>query len=423
MIFWGRGQSRSRGQALAGKRGYRRSAPRSLLVASALLAGCGPHHVDIIVRAEAGDPCAALSASECAADTQDGCSLQPNPAGCHSSDPGCGAGSCTSGDPFVRRSGEALFLHGEPFSFVGTVSWGLAWNDNGCEISGYASQAEALGPSFDELATMQVSVLRVWAFQSYAGASGSDYSHFDRLVDAARTAGVRLLPVLENMHADCTSGGARDDAWFTSGYKNPYGNYALSYRDYVAGLVAHFRDEPTILGWELMHEASAQQFSALDAFIDDMTSLVRRTDPNHLLAVGLNDGDAPATSTDGAPSNYFKLQNRSTIDLVDVQDFNAPDEPLPTQNALCRSIAHTLGKVAFVGAAGVKTTDSSAAALKIRATQIENKLNAARAAGFRGFLAYDYAPRWTNPLYEFDARPEEPLAGAEGVLARHAASY
>ncbi|MEO7038139.1 MAG: hypothetical protein ABI548_29490 [Polyangiaceae bacterium] len=31
------------------------------------------------------------------------------------------------------------------------------------------------------------------------------------------------------------------------------------------------------------------------------------------------------------------------VDLVEVQDFNAPDEPLPTQVARGRTITHALG--------------------------------------------------------------------------------
>jgi mannan endo-1,4-beta-mannosidase len=408
MILGGRGQSRARGQAL---------------VAALFVAGCGSRHVDIITRQGAPDPCAALSAEQCGADTQDGCSLQPNPTGCTSSNATCGVGRCSSEDPFVRRSGEGLFLHGAPFSFVGSVSWGIAWDDNGCRISAYASQQDALGPTFDELAAMNTSVLRVWAFQSYAGASGTDFSHFDRLVGAARAAGVRLIPVLENMHPDCSSGDARDDTWFASGYKSRYGNYALSYRDYVAALVAHFRDEPTIMGWELMHEAGGDQFAALDAFISDMTSLVRAVDTNHLIAIGLNNGDTPATSSDGDPSNYFKLQDRAQIDLVDVHDFNAPGDPLPAQAALCRSITHALRKAAFIGASAVKLSDPSSASLDARAGQIQNKLDAALAADFRGFLVYDYVPKWQNAGYDFDSRTGEPLAGPSGVLARRAPKY
>lgn len=395
----------------------------TLIIGATLFSGCGSRYVDIIARDNGQDPCAALGADQCAADTQDGCSLQPNPTGCTSSDPSCGAGTCTSGDPFVRRNGEALFLNGAPFSFIGTVSWGLAWDENGCKASGaYGAQDAALSHAFDELAAMHLSVLRVWAFQSYAGASGQDFSNLDRLVAAARKAGVRLIPVLENMQGDCSSGSV-DDTWFASGYKSPYGSYTLSYRDYVAGLVAHFQSEPTIMAWELMHEAGGQQFAALDAFTEDMTTLVHATDANHLIALGLNDGDTPATSSEGNPSNYYKLQKRDEIDLVDVQDFSSPDEPLPTQVAQCRALTRALGKVAFVGAAAIKVSDASPASLSTRAKQFDAKLQSAKAADFRGYLVYDYVPKWQSAGYDFDARAEDPLAGPRGVLAQHASDF
>jgi mannan endo-1,4-beta-mannosidase len=384
------------------------------------VAGCDGRYIDIIGRAD--DPCASLSATECAADTEDGCAFQPNPTGCLPTDDACGAGVCASGDPFVRRSGEALFLHGAPFTFVGTVSWGIAWADNGCQIASYSSQQAALPPTFDELAAMHTSVLRFWAFQAYAGTSGSDFSHFDRLVTAARAAGVRLIPVLENMHIDCSSGDTLDDTWFASGYKSPYGSYTLSYRDYVAGLVAHFRDEPTIMAWELMHEASGSDFSAFDGFTDDMSTLVRNADPNHLIALGLDNGTSDATSNSGDKSNYFGLQNRPELDLIDVHDFDVVDA-LPTQLARCQAIAHTLGKPIFAGATGLQLADSTAASLQLRAGQLENKLEAAFQANFRGFLVYDYVPGWIKPYYDFDTRAGEPLSGPGGVLDQHAPKY
>lgn len=386
-------------------------------------AGCDPHYIDVIDHEDANDPCAALAADACAANTQDGCAFQPSPTGCSSTDPGCGAGVCASGDPFVRRSGEALFLHGAPFTFVGTVSWGIAWADDGCQVSKYSSQQAALQPMFDEFAAMHLSALRVWAFQAYAGEDGRDFSHFDRLVDAARAAGVRLIFVLENMHVDCSSGSAPDDKWFAGGYESPYGSYALSYRDYVAGLVAHFRDEPTIMAWQLMHEAGGKDFTALDGFAADMTSSIRNVDPNHLIALGLDNGTSPATSADGDTSNYFRLQNHPAVDLLDAHDFVASDVFSP-QLARCREIAHALGRPIFAGAsAALLASDATPASFELRAMQISDKLQAAFAANFRGFLVYDYVPGWTRPYYDFDSRPGEPLAGPGGVIDQHAPKY
>jgi hypothetical protein len=303
---------------------------------------------------------------------------------------------------------------------VGAVSWAVAGTSGGCWTSNYPTPEAVLQRTFDDLADMRAWVLRLWAFQSYAGASGTDYTSFERVVTYARRAGVRLILVLENMWGDCTQGGQRDDAWFASGYQSAYGNYALSYRDYVRGLVDHFRSEPTILGWELVHEAQGSDFAALDGFAQDMSALVRATDPNHLISFGTDNGDSGATSRAGAPSNYQRLHACPQIDWLDVHDFTGPEVALIASMSEVKAIANALAKPVFGGATGIPLTDNSAAAFASRGATLTAKLEAAFARGFVGFLVYDYFPGWTTPGYAFDARAEEPIAGPQGILARHA---
>ncbi len=100
------------------------------LLALALLA-CGTKYVDPIQRlpAASADACGEwLTESDCLADAAHGCSFQPNALGCKTDDPKCAAGSCRAGDPFVRsRPDQGLWLLDQPYRFVGTVSWGIAW--------------------------------------------------------------------------------------------------------------------------------------------------------------------------------------------------------------------------------------------------------------------------------------------------------
>jgi mannan endo-1,4-beta-mannosidase len=392
------------------------------------IAACGTEYADPIVGAadaaysSSADPCRVWKTqADCQADTAHGCSFQPNLVGCHAGDPACPAGSCGGGDPFVRRTAETLWLHGAPYSFVGTVSWSVAGADgSGCWTTSYSTPDAALARTFDDLSDMRVSVLRLWAFQSYAGPGGADYANFERVVAYARRAGVRLILVLENMWRDCTQGGQRDDAWFSSGYRSPYGTYALGYRDYVNGVVAHFRNEPTLLGWELVHEAQGSDFAALDGFAQDMSALVRAADPNHLISLGTDNGDSAATSRAGNPSNYQRLHAHPEIDWLDLQDFDAPDIDFPASTSEQQAVANALAKPIFNGAAGLRLGENSAAALTSRGAAITAKLEAAFARGFVGFLVYDYYPSWSDPSYDFDSRAGEPLAGAQGILARHA---
>lgn len=387
------------------------------------LASCGTQYSDPIREepGEARDPCAAWqTAAECQADALNGCSYQPNPVGCHPDEPRCAPGACRGGDPFVRRVGQRLILDGDPYTFTGTASWGIAWAEDGCTVGTLPSQRAALDRTFGDLVDLRMNVLKVWAFQSYAGASGTDYSSFDRIVAAARRAGVRLIFVLESQHPDCTRGSERDDAWYASGYQQPYAGYTLSLPDYVRGLVEHYRNEPTLLAWEIMHEARADDFSVLDGFARHLSSLIRESDPNHLIALGTDNGDSPGTSRAGSPSNYERLHAHSGIDLLDPHDFYVEDIPLPPSFVELGPIAQRLDKPLFAGATAVDLTATTPEAFATRAALVEAKLVAAFDAGFVGFVYYDYFPDWSGPSRAFDGRPEDPLAGPDGVFVRHA---
>jgi hypothetical protein len=393
------------------------------LVALAFLA-CGPEYVDPIQRlpAPSADACGEwLTASECVADAAHGCSFQPNALGCKTTDPKCTPGSCRAGDPFVRaRSAQGLWLLGRPYRFVGTVSWGIAWGSD-CQVNTLPDQKTALARVFDDLVDSKLTVLKVWAFQSYAGTTGRDYASLERVVAAARRAGVRLIFVLENHYEqDCTSGPPRNDSWYASGYASPYGAYALSLVDYARGLASHFRDEPTILAWEIMHEAHTADFDAMSAFTEAMSSELRENDPNHLIILGTDNGDSPATDRSQVPSNYEQLHAHPAVDMLDAHDFAAPGTPLTDSLQDLATIAVSLGKPIFAGATAVELADTSAPSFGERAARVESKLHAAFDAGYVGFLVYDYIPDWRDVTWSFDTRLEDPLAGPNGVLARNA---
>ena len=393
---------------------------RSLtLLVACLLLGCTTQYADPVLSAS--DTCAVWrTESDCAADTAHGCSVQPNDVGCRLNDPTCVPWQCGGTDPFVRRVGENLLLRDQPFRFVGADAWGVGWADGGCQYSGFANQQSALDRTFGDLSDMRVQVLRAWAFQSFAGASGTDYSSLDRVVQYARAAGVRLIFVLENMNTDCSEG-TRDDSWFEGGYAQPYGGYALSLPDYARGLIAHFRDEPTVLAWEIMHEAGGKDAAAMLAFFSQMSELVRSEDANHLIILGTNNGDTPATTNVGSPPAYSQLQGLDTVDLIDVQDFSSPDDPVSASEQTDLGLSQALHKPCFIGASAISLDDTSASALSARATRFSSKIDGALDAGFAGFLVYAYTPNWQSPGLDFDGRQADPLAGPEGILAGFAA--
>lgn len=412
---------------------------RQLLVLSLVLTSCGTQYPDPVRAADAGasgmgdtagasamggsggmvDPCASWhTEDECNRDTVHHCSLQPNDVGCVLNDAGCAPGICSGANPFVRRVGASLLLKGQPFRFVGTNAWGVAWADAGCRYGGFPDQDAALTKAFSELTEMHVQVLRVWAFQAFAGPNGNDYSALERVVQYARSAGIRLIFVLENMSTDCSKG-RRDDSWFQTGYAAPYGGYALSFPAYVDGLVVHFSNEPTVFAWELMHEAGGNDASAMLAFSKQMSGLVHSKDMNHLIVLGTNNGDTRATSTDGNPSPYATLQGLDSVDLIDSQDFSSPDAAVTVSEQTDLNVATSLQKPCFIGASAISLGDTSAAAFSARANRMSAKIQGALDAGFAGFLVYAYTPGWQTPGLDFDGRSADPLSG---VVAKFATS-
>ena len=409
-----------------------RALPITAALLACTLAGCATQYADP-VRAAGGaggagggagsgtDPCSHWGTeTECVKDTANDCSVQPNEVGCLLDDASCVAWTCASGDPFVSRSGPDLFLKARPFRFVGANAWGVAGRNGNCQYSGFPSQQEALPQVFGALAEMRVQVLRVWAFQSFCGASGTDYSALDLVVRYARSAGVRLIFVLENMHDDCSQG-KRDDSWFQAGYREPYGNYALSFPDYTRGVVTHLRDEPTVLAWEIMHEAGGNDPAAMLDFATKMTALVRSNDMNHLIILGTDNGSSPATQIDGSPAPFTTLQALDTVDLVDTHDFSAENSAMPAAEQASCAVAQSLNKPCFVGASAVRLIDASAPSFSVRASQVSSKAQAALDAGFAGYLVYAFTPGWQTVGFDFDARANEPLAGPGGTLATFAA--
>jgi hypothetical protein len=398
---------------------------RAAIAAMAWLpVGCGTDFRDPIL-VDTADPCAAWTdEASCRGDLSNQCAFEPNDVGCTSSDRNCSAGICRSGVPFVRRSFDSLFLHDAPYRFLGAVSWSLAGSGSGCRIREPNTFEVGVAKAFDELTLMRATVLKVWAFQSYAGVSGEDFSAFDRVISEARRAGVRLIFVLENYWDDCTEGGQKTDAWFASGYRSPYGNYSLSYFDYVTKVVSRYAHEPTVLAWEIMHEARGTDFAAMRQFVASTVTQIRELDGNHLVIVGLDGGYSEATSREGANSNYQLLNDYG--DLVDIHDFAQPDSPVIPGLVEQAGVARAIETPWFLGAVAVDLVGTAESEYRQRAARVEDKIvhsfEETAALGISdgvGFLAYDYELGWTTPNAAFDGRAVEPLAGVDGVLARH----
>jgi hypothetical protein len=312
---------------------------------------------------------------------------------------------------FVERSGNKLTLDGSAYRFTGLNVYN-ANSRNNC------------GPSIDLGAALDAwgggkEVVRAWFFQSLATSNGArDWSAFDQTLATARAHGYRVIVTLANQWADCDQGyGYKTDAWYRSGYKGVDPSGTVSYRDFVAEIVARYKDDPTILMWQLMNEAEdrtsqngscpTDAATVLKSWATDVSGLVKSIDPNHLVSLGtLGGGTCGASFT-----QYQSIHDIPTIDVCEVHDYGHPDSPMPGDqwNGMQAEInfCNNLNKPLFVGEMAIATEES----LQARAGLFRAKLTAQFGAGVVGEVAWLWSP---HDSIGYDIGPGDPALDVLG---------
>jgi mannan endo-1,4-beta-mannosidase len=335
---------------------------------------------------------------------------------------GVGAQSAT----FVTRDGTQLLLDGEPYRFSGINIYN-ANNLSGCWYT--LGSGPQLGESLDELGA-GAKVIRAWFFQALATNGGArDWSGIEHTLTQARARGIRIIATLGNQweHCDGPNGGAgsfKDEAWYTGGYAEPDPAGTTSYRDWVGEIVERYKDEPTILAWQLLNEAEVKPSQAatscsvgaaqiLKDFATDVSGLVKSIDPNHLVSLGtIGGGQCGAQDTE-----YEDVHDVATIDLCEYHDYGSPTVEIPGDqwNGLQRRLdqCNALGKPLFVGEMGVDPDDLPQNhqpwfPLYERAHALEKKLRGQFEAGVVGELLWAWNANGSTED-NFDIGPGDPI--------------
>lgn len=238
---------------------------------------------------------------------------------------------------FVDARGTSFTVNGAPFRFVGFNLYNAAaagqgfYSCTGPEGRYSVAQLDAAMAYMHDVAG--ATVLRFWAYQTFTRA-GTDWSGVDAVIRAARANGMRVLPVLEDGPGYCTTGPSgtakyayEGDTWFESGYTRPYGSAAIAYPEYVARVVAHYRDDPTILGWEMFNEATTSARvgggqSAVVPFARTIGALIHSIDPHHLVTVGTESDGWPGASG----SDFASVYGLQGINFAVAHDYQSPGQ-------------------------------------------------------------------------------------------------
>jgi len=376
--------------------------------------GCAPTSLDVLEPT-----CSEFTTeSACKDHLSLGCRFQPNPEGCRIDDPNCAPGICRSGDDaYVQPAVGGFSVGGKPFRFVGVSSWALL-QPVGC-ASKIDDSVDWARIAYDELVPAGVKVARVLAPQSTVGEKGTDYRLFDAALSGARRAGIRIQFVLGVHKGECNLGpeSEHDAAWYESGYRqNEPPIYALSYREFAANTATRYKDDPTVLGYTLLHGFGAAydiDSTILTNFASDMGQLLHGIAGKQLLSLGYTWHGNAAEDL----AKYHALQSLPVVDFIDVDDYIFNPTPVPPLDPGLVAELKQIGKPAVIGEGafvlhGLHMDDFNARANMARARMEEWKRGR-----FAGALFWAYDPGWKEQSEEFDARQEDPMLQAGGVIA------
>jgi hypothetical protein len=221
---------------------------------------------------------------------------------------------------------------------------------------------------------------------------------------------VWLVLTLDHARGECTKppGVMRNEAWYAGGFRSPDGDYVRSYRDYVELLARRYRDEPTVLGYTLLHSLGGAEAQTLSAFVTDVGQLLHGVAPNQLVSLDLYGEPTPS---------YVELQQLPVVDFVDIDDYDFAEPEEPLRPELFEALS-PIDKPLVVGEGAFLVDTATPEALERRASRARGRMAQWKSAGLSGALLWAYQPGWAGVSEEFDARAEDPLLRPNGVVAQ-----
>nr|CAB3473801.1 unnamed protein product [Digitaria exilis] len=234
-------------------------------------------------------------------------------------------GAEAGGDGFVRVQGTHFVLNGNPFFANGFNAYWLM------TLGADPSQRSKVTSALSQAAGAGLSVARTWAF-SDGGSNALQYSPgrynentfqgLDFVLSEARKHGIKMILSLVNSY-DSFGGrkqyvqwareqgqsiGSNDEFFTNPVVKGFYKNHiktVLTRVNTITGVA--YKDDPTIMAWELMNEPRCQSDLSgrtIQSWITEMAAHVKSIDARHLLEAGLEGFYGGGASSSKNPSGY-----------------------------------------------------------------------------------------------------------------------
>ncbi|KIY61398.1 glycoside hydrolase family 5 protein [Cylindrobasidium torrendii FP15055 ss-10] len=246
---------------------------------------------------------------------------------------------------YVKTSGTKFTLDGKVFTPVGQNSYWVG-------LSSYNTTVMDL--AFKDMTAVGATVVRTWGFNEVVGGpaydgqiyyqnwngttpainTGSDgLASFDNVVATAKANNVKLIVALTNNWSDYGGmdvyvkqilGSDNHDLFYTDE------KVIAAFKDYIKTFVTRYKDETTIMAWELGNEPRCRGSTGtstgtctpaiLTAWAKDISAYIKSLDSNHLVALGdegfYNQPSAPTYPYQGGEGIDFDANlNISTLDF------------------------------------------------------------------------------------------------------------
>ncbi|KAG8953487.1 hypothetical protein FRC04_002329 [Tulasnella sp. 424] len=227
---------------------------------------------------------------------------------------------------FVRTSGQKFTLNGSTYTVVGSNAYWLAQFP--------ATQAD-LDQAFADIAATGATTVRTLGFNDVTSPSGTYYQiwsgstptinygsdglgKFDQVVASAKAHGLRLIITLTNNWSDYGGmdvyvkqilGSANHDLFYTDA------SVIQAFKNYIAVWINRYRNEPTILAWELANEPRCRgstgtwtgncTTSTITQWAKDISAYIKGLGSCHLVGIGdegmglAGDTSYPYTTSEG----------------------------------------------------------------------------------------------------------------------------
>ncbi|XP_021671996.2 mannan endo-1,4-beta-mannosidase 7 [Hevea brasiliensis] len=261
-------------------------------------------------------------------------------------------------DGFISTKGVQFMLNGSPFYANGFNAYWLMY------FATDPSMRNKVSSVFQEARDHGLTLARTWAFNDaqdralqYSPGSYNEqtFQGLDFVISEAKKYGIKLVLSLVNNYesfggkkqyvnwarSEGQSISSDDDFFANSVVKGYYKNHiktVLTRRNTITGVA--YKDEPTIMAWELMNEprcTSDPSGGTIQAWITEMASYLKSIDGNHLLEAGLEGFYGQSSSQKQQYNPNFQIgtdfianNQIPGIDFATVHSY--PDQWLPSSD-------------------------------------------------------------------------------------------